>query len=178
MPPTADAARRFLAAPMLSEIDPEAREAILEMLVDGRAPAGAVLLEQGQPNDSLRFLIEGSAQIVRTYPGGREEHVATIHAPAVFGETSFFRPMAPIVSVRAVTPVWMLTLDHPAHDRLRRDRPHAAEALALVAVRVLAERFDMLDRKISDLLQSQDCDGPKLTEWSRFRSQLFEEAAS
>src|SRR4051794_9597279 len=100
------AAERFLAAPLLAEMDPAARRAVLAALVESRAPAGAALLEEGQPNDHLSFLIEGTVTITGTSPGGREETVATLHAPAVFGETSFSRPTPPIVSVRAMTPVW------------------------------------------------------------------------
>ena len=92
-------------------------------MAEARAPAGAVLLDQGQPNDHISFLIEGTATIYRTYPDGRVETVAALSAPSVFGETSFFRPTPPIVSVRATSPVWLLTLDHPAHDRLRHDDP-------------------------------------------------------
>lgn len=175
MPPTAEAAEQFLAAPVLSEMDAVFRRAVLEHLSEARAPAGAVLLEQGQPNDHLSFLIGGSARIVRAYPGGHEELVATLHAPALFGESSFFRAGAPLVSVVAVGPAWVLSLDHPAHERLRLENARAAEALALVAVRVLAERFDMIDRRVSEMLRDGG-DAPRTTEWARFRAQLFEEA--
>jgi CRP/FNR family cyclic AMP-dependent transcriptional regulator len=170
------AAERFLAAPLLSEVDPASRLAVLNVLAEERAPAGALLLAEGQPNDHISFLIDGSATILRTFPDGRTETVATLVAPSVFGETSFFRPQAPIVSVRANSPVWLLTLDHAAHDRLRRENRKAAEELALAAVRVLAERFDMLDKRISDYM-SQHPDGhPRATEWSNFRARLFEDS--
>ena len=41
----------------------------------------------------------------------------------------------------------MLTLHHPAHDRLRRENPRAAEELALAVVRTLSEPFDLLDKE-------------------------------
>jgi len=173
---TPAAAERFLSAPLLAEVDKASRLAVLNVLAERRCPAGAILLEQGQPNDHISFLIEGSASITRVYPEGHAETVATLSAPSVFGETSFFRPVAPIVAVRSTTPVWLLTLDHPAHDRLRIEAPRAAEELALAAVRVLAERFDMLDKRVSDYL-SQHPEGPaKANEWARFRARLFEES--
>lgn len=174
---TPEAAERFLAAPMLAEVEKASRLAVLGVLAERREPAGALLLEQGQPNDHISFLIEGTATVTRQYPEGHVETVATLTAPSVFGETSFFRPVAPIVEVRSTSPVWLLTLDHPAHDRLRRESPRAAEELALAAVRVLAERFDLLDRRVSDYL-SKHPEGPaKANEWARFRAQLFEEAS-
>jgi len=172
---TPAAAERFLAAPLLAEVDAESRLAVLAVLAERREPAGAVLLAQGEANDHISFLIEGTAAVLRTYPEGRVETVATLAAPSVFGETSFFRDSPPIVTVRAVSAAWLLTLDHPAHERLRRESPRAAEALAVAGVRVLAERFDLLDRRVSDFL-TRNPEGPaKANEWARFRARLFEE---
>lgn len=171
---TTAAAERFLAAPLMAEAEPASRKALLNVLTEQRAPAGATLLEQGQANDHISFLIEGSVTVLRTYASGAEETVATLQAPSVFGETSFFRTTAPIVTVRANTPVWLLTLDHHGHDRLRQENLKAAEQLALAAVRVLAERFDLLDRRISDYMQQHPDGNQRATEWSRFRARLFE----
>src|SRR4051794_962057 len=85
-----DVAERFLSAPLWEEIDRGSRRAVFEAMEESRADAGATLLAEGQPNDRLSFLIEGSAVIERTYPEGRKEVLTTIHAPAAFGTTSFF----------------------------------------------------------------------------------------
>jgi CRP-like cAMP-binding protein len=171
----AEAAERFLSTPLLGDVDPASRRALLEALVEDRAPAGSLLLAQGQPNDHLSFLIGGSATIERTPPDGATEVLATLHAPSVFGTTSFFSASAPTFSVRAATEVWLLTVYHPAHARLRRDNPRAAEALAVAAVRVLSERFDELDRMFSDYMRRHP--DAKSTEWAGFRARLFEEPA-
>lgn len=173
------AIERFLAAPLLAEVGPAARLAVVEAMTEGRADRGTILLEQGHANDHLSFLIDGTAEIIRTFAGGREELVASLVAPAVFGTTSFFRPDPPTVSVRATSDVWLLTLDHPAHERLRREDPRAAEALVLATVRVLSERFDLIDQRITALIRKHDQNGrvesPKATEWAAFRAKLFEE---
>ncbi|HMF38927.1 MAG TPA: cyclic nucleotide-binding domain-containing protein, partial [Isosphaeraceae bacterium] len=118
-----EAARRFMTAPWLAEVDREIKLALLNALAEERAKAGAVLLAQGQPNDHLTFLIEGSVELERTFSTGRQEIVTTLTTPAVFGTTSFFQPKPPTVTVRALRDVWMLTLHHPAHDSLRRENP-------------------------------------------------------
>ncbi|MDE2507999.1 MAG: cyclic nucleotide-binding domain-containing protein [Planctomycetota bacterium] len=171
------AASLFLAAPFLSDFDEDLRLGVFEALAPERAHAGATLLEQGRPNDQLSFVIEGTAIIERIFPGGHIEHVATLNAPAVFGSTSFFRAVPPSVRVRAQTNVWLLKLTHPAHEALRRDNPRAAEALALAAVRVLSERFDMLDRRVVEFLRQQPVDHAKDNEWSNFRARLFEDSS-
>ena len=170
-----DAAERFLGASFLAGVDPDLRRALLAHLSEERATAGTVLLAQGQANDHLSFLIEGIIAIERVFPEGQKEIVTTLSAPAVFGTTSFFRPTAPSVSVIATTDVWSLTLYHPAHEQLRLENPRAAEALALAAVRVLAERFDLLDKRVSDYLAGHGDDPPRATEWSSFRARIFEE---
>lgn len=173
---TTEAADRFLAAPLLAKLTPAERLAVLGALVERRAEAGATLLEQGEPNDRLAFLIEGAATIVRTFPGGREEVVAALSAPAVFGDLSFFREAAPLASVRADTAVRLLTLDHPAHEALRLDSPRTSEALALAVLRVMAERFDLLDRKLTDFIARGLDNPPRPSELARFRARLFDES--
>jgi CRP/FNR family transcriptional regulator, cyclic AMP receptor protein len=171
-----EAGRRFMTAPWLVEVDRETKLALLNALAEERAKAGAVLLAQGQPNDRLTFLIEGSVELERTFSTGRKEIVTTLATPAVFGTTSFFQPKPPTVTARALTDVWMLTLHHPAHDRLRRENPRAAEELALAVVRTLSERFDLLDKLFTDYIAHHpDAWGNAGSEWSRFRASLFEE---
>jgi len=170
-----DAAERFLGASFLAGVDHDLRRALLAHLSEERASAGTVLLAQGQTNDHLSFLIEGTIVIERVFPEGHKETLTTLSAPAVFGTTSFFRPTSPSVSVIATTDIWSLTLYHPAHEQLRLENPRAAEALALAAVRVLAERFDLLDKRVSDYLAGHGEDPPRATEWSSFRARIFEE---
>jgi CRP-like cAMP-binding protein len=170
-----DEVERFLSAPMWADIDPKSRRAVFEALEEDHAAAEAILMQQGQPNDRLSFLTEGSVVIERTYPGRRKETLATLTAPAAFGTTSFFRPNVSTVSVRALSDVRFLTLSHPAHEQLRRANPAAAEALALGILRVLAERFDMLDQRVSDFMAEHADDPPRVNEWAGFRARLFEE---
>jgi CRP-like cAMP-binding protein len=171
-----EAARRFMAAPWLAGVEREPKLALLNALAEERAAAGTVLLSQGQPNDHLTFLIDGTVELERTFGSGRKEIITTLTAPAVFGTTSFFQPKPPTVTVRARTDVWMLTLHHPAHDALRRDEPRAAEVLALAVVRQLSERFDLIDRLFTEhIARHHEAPDSTVSEWSRFRARLFEE---
>jgi CRP/FNR family transcriptional regulator, cyclic AMP receptor protein len=170
-----EATERFMAAPWLGEVDPEGKRAILEALVEARAPAGATLLEQDQPNDHLSFLIEGKAEIERTFEDARREVITTIKAPSVFGTTSFFRPDPPSVGVRATSDVWILSLYHPAHEALRRENPRAAEALAVAILRALSERFDLMDKLLSDYITRHRGESSRTSEWAGFRARLFDE---
>jgi CRP-like cAMP-binding protein len=171
-----EAARRFMEAPWLAEVEREPKQSLLGALSEERAAAGAVLLSQGQPNDHLSFLIDGSVELERKFSNGRREVITTLTAPAVFGTTSFFQPKPPTVTARAKSDVWLLTLYHPAHDALRREHPRAAEALALAVVRTLSERFDLVDKLFTEyIVNHPDVPASTMSEWSRFRARLFEE---
>jgi CRP/FNR family transcriptional regulator, cyclic AMP receptor protein len=171
----AEATKRFMAAHWLAEVDPEIKRAICGALVDARAPSGATLLEQGQPNDHLTFLIEGTAEIVRIFGSRRREVITQLKAPAVFGSTSFFRPKPPAVRVEATSAVWMLSLYHPAHEALRANDPRAAEALALAVLRALSERFDLIDELFTEFTARLSDEPARKSEWAGFRARLFEE---
>jgi CRP-like cAMP-binding protein len=171
-----EAVQRFMSAPLLADVDRDAKLALLNAMEEQRALGGTILLEQGQPNDHLTFLIHGTVELERTFRNGRKEIITTLTSPAVFGTTSFFQPKPPTATVRAQTDVWMLILHHPQHDALRRDNPRAAEALAVAVVRTLSERFDLIDRLFTDYLaQHPDVPAHTVSEWSRFRGQLFKE---
>lgn len=170
------AAERFLAAPWLADVDSAARQELLDVLTEHRATAGAILLEQGHPNDHIAFLIDGTATVYRDRPNAPAETLTTLAAPSLFGLTSFFRPTPPNFNVRATSAVWFLSLDHDAHAILRRIDPRATEQLALMAVRIMADRFDMLDRKISEDLAAHPENHPRVNEWSSFRARLFDES--
>jgi CRP/FNR family transcriptional regulator, cyclic AMP receptor protein len=171
----AEATERFMAAPWLGDVDPDSKKAILDALVEAQAPAGVTLLEQDQPNDHLTFLIAGTAEIQRTFEDGRREVITTISAPSVFGTTSFFRPDPPSVAVRSTSDVWMLSLYHPAHEALRREDRRAAEALAVAILRALSERFDLMDKLLSDYIQRHGGVSSRTSEWAGFRARLFDE---
>jgi CRP/FNR family transcriptional regulator, cyclic AMP receptor protein len=172
-----DVAGQFLGSPLLAGVDDESRRAILRRLVASRVSLGTPLLSQGMPNDQLWFVLEGSVAIERRRADGKVDVLATLNGPAIFGTTTFFRSTAPSASIRASTDLTLWTLDREGHEALRRDDPRAAEALALAVVRVLSERFDILDVRIGELMAEHGDDHPKVTELATFRARLFEEPA-
>ncbi len=172
-----EAASHFLDAPWFSGIEPALRRVVLSALIESEAAPGTVLLEEGRPNDHLSILMTGSATVERARLGGDRETLATLTAPTLFGITSFFRPEPPTFTVRAAAAVRVFTLDHPAHEQLRRENPAAAEALATALLRVLGDRFQELDRLFSNYMSSHPDDPEKVTEWAGFRARLFDERA-
>ena len=174
-----DAAEQFLQAPWMPAMESAARRSVLAVLHDDRAAPGTTLVAQGKLNGRIHFLLDGTVEMVRAFPGGHEEVVGTLQAPTVLGELSFFRRCPCLMSVRTTTPARFLVLDHDAHETLRRNDPRAAEQLAIAAIQLLAERFEGLDRKVTDFLADQDKAQrlARSSEWTAFRGRLFEESA-
>jgi CRP-like cAMP-binding protein len=172
---SAQAADRFAATAWPPELGHEVRHALVEFLEEGHAPAGATLLEAGRPNDRVHFLLEGRLEFWRHYAGHGEERITTLDAPSVFGVTSFFGPNPPLVTVRSETPSWFLYLTEAAYETFRGRDPRAAEQFLRAALRVLAERFDLLDQRLAEFLNHHD--RRRFNEWNEFRARIFREAS-
>ena len=172
-----DGLARFLEAPWLEGVDPSIRQRIWHALNERTEPVGTTLLDQDQPTRQLWFVASGSVAVERTRPraGSRPEILAELSGAAIYGTTTFFRDSVPTMTLRATTPIHGWTLDRPAYACLRVEDPEAAEALALTVVKVLSERFDMLDDRLTDLMAQHHDDHRRATEWADFRSRLFEE---
>lgn len=173
-----DSATRFFDGPWLEGVDSSIRLTIWKALEERSEAPRTTLVEQNGSNDRLWFVADGSVAVERFKPGGRPEVLAELQGPAIYGTTTFFRNSLPTMTIRATTPVQGWTLERSAYDQLRVDHPEATEALTLTIVRVLSERFDLLDRRLTSLMADQGGDHPRITEWANFRSRLFEEPAA
>lgn len=171
-----DAAERFLHASFLSDLDPMARQSLLQALEEHHAASGSVLLKQGDPNDRIHFLIEGTVAVSRVMSNGHQEHLVDLHAPTSFGEISYFQRKPQLVTVVAATDLHYLVLERQAHERLRRDDPRTSEQLAAAAIRVLAGHFDLIDQRIAELVARQPDPQREATEWESFRARIFGES--
>ena len=177
---TKDGLSRFLESPWLEGVDPSIRRRIWQTLRERSEPAGTALLDQDQPTTQLWFVADGSVAVERTRTGkpGYPEILAELDGPAIYGTTTFFRDARPSMTIRTTTPTHGWTLDLATYQRLRAEDPPAAEALAVTVVKVLSERFDMLDDRLTRLMADHHDDHHRVTEWADFRSRLFEEPAA
>ena len=94
-------------------------------------PAGVVVVQQGDPGDSLCIIVSGTVEVRHD---GRV--VAVLSAGDFFGEISLFDGKPRTASVVAVDNVVLLTLRARDFDSLLND-PYVARA----ALKSLAERF-------------------------------------
>jgi di/tricarboxylate transporter/CRP-like cAMP-binding protein len=103
--------------------------------------AGDVIVREGDAADSLYLLASGRVQ-VSVLASGSDEAVASIDAPATFGELGLLLAER-TATVRAVTAVQAWRIPRPRFEQLVRDRP----ALGLAIARSLAASIDRRDRE-------------------------------
>ena len=171
---------RFVEASWLQEVPASIRVVIWRFLRERSEPVGHRLLDEHGASDHLWFVLDGSVVAERTRPGpqGRAETLAELSGSAIYGATTFFRNSAPTLTIRATSPIRGWTLDRASYQQLRSENLAAAEAHAQAVVKVLAERFDMLDRRLTELMAEHQGDRRRASEWADFRSRLFEEPAT
>ena len=172
----AEATERFMAAPWLADVDPDAKKAIFEALVEARAPAGATLLEQDQPNDHLSL------------PDRRQgRDPADVRGPPARGDHHDRGPVR--IRHHLVLPA-RSALGRGPGDVRRMDalalssRPRGTSAEGPAGGRgpgrrdpplQLSERFDLMDHLLSDYISRHGGESSRTSEWAGFRARLFDE---
>ena len=98
--------------------------------------AGERIFEANEPADSLYLLARGRVEIIRERATNGPVKLATLDAPAYFGEMGLLLGQPRIATVVAKDDALCYRLDKRGFDAIIRSRPQLAETLA----RILAER--------------------------------------
>jgi CRP-like cAMP-binding protein len=135
------------------------------------------ILHEGQTSQFLWIVMAGSCEVLRQVRSGegaekRSIQLAVLEPHANFGEMSFFNPAPHSASVRAITPLELLSLSRHRFDALMCQGSPAACKLAYNAVSSLADRIRQLDEFIIDRTR-RDASGRKVEEWEDFRAKIF-----
>lgn len=133
------------------------------------------VLHEGQCNQFLWIVMDGSCEVLRQWRSGDEQKIiqlAVLEPHSNFGEMSFFHPAPHSASVRAITPLELLSISRARFDELTNRGSPAACKLAYNAVSTLAERIRQLDEFIINRTR-RDASGRKVEEWEDFRSKMF-----
>ena len=109
--------------------------------MDAHYAPGEVIVREGEPADSLYLLASGTVE-ASVRAEGSERSVTSIEAPAAVGELGLLLSER-TATVRAITAVQTWRIPRDSFERLIRDRP----ALALAIARSLAGTIDERDRR-------------------------------
>jgi len=141
----------LLESGLVDRLAPPDRTALAQCLVGRVYAAGEVVFREGEPGDTMLFVVEGRLVAVTTgseEPGAAEQVLNVMGAGEVVGEMAVFDPAPRSATVRALEETTVYALEHDAMDALRRASPAALGALVGVAVRDLTRRLRRLDARI------------------------------
>jgi CRP-like cAMP-binding protein len=135
-------------------------------------PGGVEVMTRGGRGDALFLLLEGRLRVFLPARRGREEQeLAELEAPAVVGEMELLTHQPQSASVRAVTPVRVLSIGFETlRSRMEDGDPAALKLVANVA-QVLAGRLAAVNQKLVDIEEGR-CE-PRSDELREFQSKLF-----
>jgi small-conductance mechanosensitive channel/CRP-like cAMP-binding protein len=125
------------------------RDAVAAKLADSPFVAGDIIARQGEPADSLFILARGRVAIVDDNPkaAGTRNRLATLEAPAYFGEMGLLTGQARGATVIAEDEVLCYRLEKAAFDAVLHGRPELVDALS----QVVAARQAANDAKLQSL---------------------------
>jgi len=124
--------------PLFADLDDQALERVAAIASDTDVPAGAVLIERGQPGLGMFVILDGT---LRAEVRDRD---ATLGPGEFVGELSLLVDDIPrTVRVRAQTPVRVLAIDRADFLALLESQPRIALAMLRVVATRLAQMLDV-----------------------------------
>lgn len=114
---------------LFSPLTEEERARVAERLRYAPFSSGETITRQGATAHWLYLLTRGKAQI-RTRTEGVSQTVATLEAPAFFGEMGLLTGEARTADVVALTDVDCYRLDHEGFESILKDRPEIAQDIS------------------------------------------------
>jgi len=123
------------AMDLFSPLTDVERAALAQKLTTSAYVADEIVFRTGEPADSLYLLAQGQADIIGESDGVRHK-LATLHAPAYFGEMGLLLGQPRAATVVASGDTLCYRLDKEGFDAIIHARPELARVLA----QVLAER--------------------------------------
>lgn len=131
--------------PLIRDVPPHLVDQALEHFGTIEAEPGEVLLDDGEQDRALLYLIEGAVSVER---GGCVIDTSAAHE--ILGEMAMFRGTPRVARVVAREPTRALRLDVAGYDALRRLNNPVVFQLERLALRQLAQRLGRLDALVAE----------------------------
>ena len=136
-------------SPLLAELDPTALMFLVRLGRRHIFKAGEVLMHQGEPSNSIFFLLDGKVRAERTRrTDDQPMRLADLEAGAVVGEMGVMIDIPRSATVTALVPTETLELDAPNFERLAKAYP----ILHRVIARLLSERLRATESRVTSSL--------------------------
>jgi SulP family sulfate permease len=113
--------------------------------------AGDVIARQGEPADSMHFILEGRIGIIVDLGEGRTIRLRSLGRHTTIGEMGLITHRARSATIQAEAPSVLYELTADSHERMKREDPALSQALLSYVIAVMAERLNFANRAIGVL---------------------------
>jgi len=161
--------------PYFAGLSPAELDAVRQHTLEKRAERGEIILYDGEPAQSLYFVVSGAVKVFKTSIDGKEQILNIIRPGDSFNDVPIFDDGVNPASAQAMGPVTLYELRKNEFRTLLRNNPQ----LAANTIRILAGQVRHLVSLVEDLSFKHvigrvakillkagdgDDDGPKLTQ--------------
>jgi len=122
-------------------------ESIKRHVFEKKAVRGEILVFEGEPADTLFFVIEGVVKVYKTSADGKEQILQIIHPGDSFNDVPVFTGDVSLASAEAMSDVLLCSLKKTDLADVIRENPR----VSLNVIRVLSERVQRLVSLVEDL---------------------------
>jgi CRP/FNR family cyclic AMP-dependent transcriptional regulator len=163
--------------PLFRHLNESEMRQVLEVVETRQFAPGDYIIRQGDESRDLWILLEGQCEVLHhadTSTGVKQEPIvlARLEAYNHFGEMSFFHAAPHSADVRARSAVKLLQLTHAEFADMINEGVWAAFKLSHNVVQEMAERLRRMNDWVTELA-NHHTESPSESEWTRFRSKLF-----
>jgi SulP family sulfate permease len=115
--------------------------------------AGEIIAREGEPADSMHFILEGRVGITVDVGNSRKLHIRSVGPHTTIGEMGLITGQARSATVEAEVASVLYVLKANAFERIKRSNPALCQALLTYVIKVMAERLSFANRTIGALLR-------------------------
>jgi CRP-like cAMP-binding protein len=105
---------------------------------------GEDVVRQGDEGDCMFVILDGRAEVIRS-EGGSDLTVAVLEKGDIFGEMALIRKRTRSASVRALTPLRVMTVDRRTFLQRIQEDP----SIALNLLKMMVDRVEALDAELT-----------------------------
>ena len=160
--------------PLFENLTSKERAELEALLEPASFEPGEEILEEGGPEECLYVLTYGTVEVHKEVFPDRQQHLATIEAPAVVGEIALMSEPSATATVTARSPVEAWRLPRETFLEKLQAGSDAACKFAYEIGRTLAERMAGTDESIAKIVARLE-DTESNRDFEVFRDKLMQE---
>lgn len=137
--------------PLFKSLPAEELAKLLEKFKTWDAPAGTLVLQEGQPGDQFYVILHGQVEIVRALGSAEESHLGMRQTGEFIGEIGLLNQGAPrTATARVVTDARLLIVTYADFNGLLKTHPELAYEMASVLSARLTQALNETIRNLRD----------------------------